>query len=125
MANGEYKKLFIQALDGSLNEEKNKRIANSLFLLFKALTELAKYILSQKYKINFEGKSSHSEIKLFYMTRGRQETASLLEGAYIVYVNAYEQNRTVEKVSRIKNAIKEFIKIEGIEEEFKDFLEKI
>ncbi len=72
MADGEYKGLFAQALKGSLNEEQNKRIANALFLGFKAFTELAKYVLAEKYKIKFEGKSSHQEIKLFYIIKGRK-----------------------------------------------------
>lgn len=59
MAGEEYKKLFAQAAEGFLNEEKNKRLANALFLSFKCLTELAKYVLAEKYKVNFGGKSSH------------------------------------------------------------------
>ncbi len=125
MAEGEYKKLFIQALEGSLNEEKNKGTANALFLGFKALTELAKYVLIKKYNVKFEGKSSHQEIKLFYITKNRQETANLLDGTYITYVSAYEQNQTIEKVSEIKNAIKKFAELEKVEEEFKENLRKI
>jgi len=121
----EYKKLAIQAIDGSLNEEKNKRIANALFLGFKGLTELAKYVLSQKYNINFEGKSSHQEIKLFYITKNRNETANLLQGYYTTYVDAYEQNQKTEKLEGIKDAIKKFAKLEGIEEEFKEILGKL
>lgn len=125
MTNGEYKKLSIQAMEGSLSEEENQRLANALFLGFKALTELAKYVLAKKYSIKFEGKSSHQEIRLFYMTKNRQETANLLEGTYITYINAYEQNQTVEKIEGIKNAIKKFAELEGIEEEFKEILDKI
>lgn len=125
MTNGEYKKLFIQALEGSLNEEKHKRIANALFLGFKALTELAKYVLAEKYNVKFEGKSSHQEIKLFYITKNRQETANLLQGAYITYVDAYEQNQNLEKIKDIKNAIKKFSELEGVEKELKETLNKI
>ena len=121
----EYKKLFAQALNGSLSEEKNNRLANALFLGFKALTEIAKYVLAKKYGVRFEGKSSHQEIKLFYITRSRQATANLLEGAYATYVLAYEQNQTKDKLGDIKNAIKEFSKLEDIEEEIKDLIEKI
>ena len=125
MTNGEYKTLFVQALEGSLNEEKSRRIANALFLGFKALTELAKYVLSEKYHIEFEGKSSHQEVKLFYVIKNRQETANLLQGAYLAYVDAYEQNQTKEKIKEIKNAIKKFAELEGIKEEFKEALNKI
>lgn len=125
MTNGNYKKLFIQAAEGFLNEEKNKRLANALFLSFKCLTELAKYVLSEKYDVKFGGKSSHQEIKLFYITKGRQETANLLEGSYVTYVGAYEENQTNEKLKVIKNGIKELAKLEGVEEEFKEILDKV
>lgn len=125
MANQEYKKLFIQAAKGFLNEEKNKRLANALFLSFKCLTELAKYVLSEKYDIRFGGKSSHQEIKLFYITKNRQETANLLEGSYITYIGAYEEDQTNDKLDIIKDGIKKFAKLEEVEEEFKEILEKI
>ena len=125
MTNGEYKKLFIQAVEGTLCEEKNKRLANALFLGFKALTELAKYILSEKLNVKFAEKSSHQEIHTFLMAKNRQDTANLLRGAYETYIGAYEQNQTIDKVEGIKNDIKRLAELEEVEEEFKEILDKI
>ena len=125
MTNGEYKKLFIQAVEGTLCEEKNKRLANALFLGFKALTELAKYILSEKLKAEFGKKSSHLEIMSKFANRGRKDTANLLDGSFKTYIDAYEQNQTTDKTEEIKNDIKKLAELEEVEEEFKEILDKI
>lgn len=96
-----------------------------LFLGFKALTELAKYILSEKLNVKFTGKSSHQEIYTFLMAKDRQDTANLLKGAYETYIGAYEQNQTIDIIKAIKNDIKKLAELEKVEEEFKEILDKI
>lgn len=116
-----YKKLFNEFLDGALDEESKGRYNSSISNYYKALTTLCSLII---YRRNRKTANSHQEVDIF-MGVLFPDIRKNIDGLYKTYTGTYQTLKNKSNCSEIKNGIKTVIKMAGIEEEFKEALEKI
>lgn len=116
-----YKKLFREFLDGALDEEKKGRYNSAISNYYKALSTLCSLII---YRENRKTADSHQEVDLF-MSGLFPEIRKSIDGLYKTYTGTYQTLKKKEDCYEIKNGIKTVIRMAGIEEEFKETLNKI
>lgn len=116
-----YKKLFNEFLDGALDEEKKSRYNSAISNYYKALSTLCSLII---YRKNRKTSNSHQEVDLF-MSVLYPDIRKSIDGLYKTYTGTYQTLKKEVDCTDIKNGIKTVAKMAGVEEEFKEALEKI
>ena len=116
-----YKKLFDEFLDGAIDEENKKRYNSAISNYYKALSTLCSLII---YRKNRKIADSHQEVDLFLRTLF-PDIKKAIDGLYKTYTGTYQTLKQKEDCNEIKNGIKTVAKMAGIEEEFKETLDKI
>jgi len=116
-----YKKLFKEFLDGAIDEEKKSRYNSAISNYYKALSTLCSLII---YRKNRKTADSHQEVDLF-MNVLFPNIRKEIDGLYKTYTGTYQTLKKKPDCAEIKNGIKTVIRMAGIEEEFKETLEKI
>ena len=116
-----YEKLFKEFLDGALDEEKKFRYNSAISNYYKALSTLCSLII---YRKNRKPAGSHQEVDLF-MSILFPDIRKSIDGLYKTYTGTYQTLKKKPDCAEIKNGIKTVIKMAGIEEEFKETLDKI
>lgn len=116
-----YKKLFNEFLEGAIDEESKGRYNSAVSNYYKALTTLCSLII---YRKNRKTSNSHQEVDLFMITLF-PEIRKSIDGLYKTYTGTYQTLKKKSDCMDIKNGIKKVIRMAGIEEEFKETLEKI
>ncbi len=116
-----YKKLFNEFLEGAIDEESKGRYNSAISNYYKALSTLCSLIV---YRKNRKTANSHQEVDLFMVTLFPDIRKSI-DGLYKTYTGAYQTLKNKSDCSEIKNGIKTVIQMAGVEEEFKEALEKI
>ena len=116
-----YKKLFNEFVNGAKDEEDKGRYNSAISNYYKALSTLCSLII---YRKNRKTASSHQEVDLFLMTLF-PDIRKAIDGLYKTYTGTYQTLKNKKDCNEIKNGIKTVAKMAGIEEEFKEALEKI
>jgi len=116
-----YKKLFNEFLNGAIDEESKGRYNSAISNYYKALTTLCSLII---YRKNRKTANSHQEVDMF-MSILFPDIRGSIDGLYKTYTGTYQNLKKKTDCLDIKDGIKKVIKMAGIEEEFKETLEKI
>ncbi len=116
-----YKKLFNEFLDGALDEEKKGRYNSAISNYYKALSTLCSLII---YRTNRRTAGSHQEVDLF-MEILFPDIRKSIDGLYKTYTGTYQTLKRKSDCAEIKNGLKKVTQMAGIEEEYKEALEKI
>ncbi len=116
-----YKKLFKEFLDGALDEEKKSRYNSAISNYYKALSTLCSLMIFRK---NRKTANSHQEVDLF-MSVLFPNIRKSIDGLYKSYTGTYQTIKKKSDCAEIKNGIKTVIRMAGVEEEFKETLDKI
>jgi|GEM_PF-2924767 len=116
-----YKWLFSEFLEGAIDEESKKRYNSSISNYYKALTTLCSLII---YRKNRKISNSHQEVDMF-MSILFPDIRKNIDGLYKTYTGTYQSLKKHLDCKEIKNGIKKVIQMAGLEEEFKNYLEKL
>lgn len=117
----DYKTIFTEFLEEGINSESRNKFNPAVSNYYKALTTLCSYIINNKLR---KTPNNHAEIFLF-LKISFPEIYTIVTSVFTTYTDAYDNIMKKEDCEAIKNAIKEIIKINGIEEEFKEYLKKL
>ena len=117
----DYKLIFIEFLEEAISSESKNKFNPAVSNYYKALTTLCSHLISTKL-----GKkpNNHAEIFLF-LKISFPEIYTIVNSVFTTYTDSYDSLMKKEDCEAIKNAIKEIIKISGIEEEFREYLKKL
>lgn len=117
-----YHQLFKQHLVGAIKEQSNGNYNNAVTLYYKAITMFLKYYLFDSG--NPEDFKGHLAIMAKLSCENKQ-MYNIADPMYKSYQQGYEELKDENDCEALKNAIKELIRISGLEKEFKESLEKI
>jgi len=117
----ELRQVFIELLEGGIEEEQKQRYKLAVTAYFKAITQLCDLHIIKTKAIS---PRSHTE-RFRTLERYFPEMYSVVDSVFGVYQDTYSVHIDAESCRLIKDEIKKIAKIAGLEEEFKESLGKI